>query len=65
MHCQGGSGRIGTMAAAYWICKGLSAKESIEKVRKSRLHAIETKEQEESLKKLEKSLRPKDQDYTG
>jgi len=58
MHCQGGSGRTGTMAAAYWIGKGLSAKEAIEKIRKSRPNAVETKEQEESLKNLEKSLRP-------
>ena len=58
MHCQGGSGRTGTMGAAYWIGKGLSAKEAIGRVRKSRPHAVETKEQEDSLKVLEKSLRP-------
>jgi protein-tyrosine phosphatase len=46
------------MAAAYWIGKGLSAKEAIEKVRKSRPHAVETKEQKESLKNLGKSLLP-------
>ena len=57
MHCEGGSGRTGTMGAAYWIKKGLSAKEAIDRVRKSRPHAIETKEQEESLQELEKSLR--------
>jgi atypical dual specificity phosphatase len=50
MHCEGGSGRTGTMAAAYLIGKGFSAKEAIEKIRKSRPHAVETKEQEESLK---------------
>jgi len=58
MHCQGGTGRTGTMAAAYWIGKGLSAKEAIEKIRKSRPNAVETKEQEESLEKLQKALRP-------
>jgi len=58
MHCEGGSGRTGTMGAAYWIMKGLSAREAIEKVRKSRPNAVETKEQEESLQELEKSLRP-------
>ncbi len=58
MHCQGGSGRTGTMAAAYWIGKGLSAKEAIEKTRESRPNAVETKEQEESPKNLEKSLQP-------
>jgi len=49
---------FGTMAAAYWVNKGFSAKEAIAKVRKSRMHDVETKEQEESLIKLEKSLRP-------
>jgi atypical dual specificity phosphatase len=58
MHCQGGSGRTGTMGAGYWIKKGLSAKEAIEKVRKPRPHVVETKEQEESLQELEKALRP-------
>ena len=58
MHCEGGSGRTGTMGAAYWIKKGLSWKEAIERVRKSRPHAVETKEQEESLEELEKLLRP-------
>lgn len=58
MHCQGGFGRTGMMAAAYWVGKGLSAKEAIDKVRQSRPHAVETKEQEESLENLEKSIRP-------
>lgn len=58
MHCQGGSGRTGTMAAAYWTGKGLPAKEAIEKIRKSRPNAVETKEQEENLEKLQKALRP-------
>lgn len=56
VHCQGGTGRTGTMAAAYWIKKGLSASKAIEKVRKSRLGAIEMPEQEESLFELEASI---------
>ena len=28
VHCQGGSGRTGTMAAAYWITNGLTAGET-------------------------------------
>jgi protein tyrosine phosphatase (PTP) superfamily phosphohydrolase (DUF442 family) len=56
VHCQGGTGRTGTMAAAYWIRKGLSAREAIEKVRKSRPGAIEIPEQEESLFGLEASI---------
>jgi len=56
VHCQGGTGRTGTMAAAYWIKKGLSASKAIEKVRKSRPGAIEIPEQEESLFELEASI---------
>jgi atypical dual specificity phosphatase len=56
VHCQGGIGRTGTMAAAYWIKKGLSASEAIEKVRKNRPGAIEIPEQEESLFELEASI---------
>jgi len=53
IHCQGGSGRTGTMAAAYWIEKGLSAKDTIDRVRKPRPHVVETKEQEDSVYDLE------------
>jgi len=56
VHCQGGWGRTGTMAAAYWIKKGLSASKAIEKVRKSRPEAIEIPEQEESLFELKASI---------
>ena len=53
VHCQGGIGRTGTMAAAYWIKKGLSASEAIKKIRKSMPGAIEMPEQEDSLFELE------------
>ena len=49
VHCQGGTGRTGTVAAAYWITKGLSVAEAIAKVRQCRPHAIETPEQEAIL----------------
>ena len=49
VHCQGGHGRTGTMAAAYWISKGLTAEQAITKVRQINPLAIETKEQKESL----------------
>jgi protein-tyrosine phosphatase len=44
------------MAAAYWMKKGLSAKEAMKKVRKVRTGAIEMPEQEESLYELEASI---------
>jgi atypical dual specificity phosphatase len=49
MHCEGGSGRTGTMAAAYWIKKGLTATDAIARVRKVRPVAVETCEQEKVL----------------
>lgn len=49
VHCEGGLGRTGTMAAAYWICKGLFAEEAIQKIRKMNSNAIENREQEMSL----------------
>jgi protein-tyrosine phosphatase len=33
MHCESGLGRTACMAAAYWIAKGLTAKEAIARVR--------------------------------
>jgi protein-tyrosine phosphatase len=53
IHCQGGYGRTGAMAAAYWIDKGLPAHEAIRKVRRLRPGALEITEQEESLYELE------------
>lgn len=52
MHCQSGSGRTGTMAAAYWISKGLPAHKAINKVKQSNPAAVEEPEQEESLYEL-------------
>jgi len=46
IHCKGGLGRTGTIAALLLRHLGLSAENSIELVRKSRPGAIETKEQE-------------------
>lgn len=45
VHGQGGSGRTGTMAAAYWIANGLTAPEAIARVRQVRPGAVETDEQ--------------------
>ena len=53
VHCEGGTGRTGTMAAAYWISKGLSTSEAIAKVRTMRPHAVETDEQRAVLEQFE------------
>jgi atypical dual specificity phosphatase len=50
VHCEGGSGRTGTFAAAYWIAKGLKVSDAIARVREARRHAVETREQEAALR---------------
>jgi protein-tyrosine phosphatase len=54
VHCQGGSGRTGTFAAAYWIARGRSASEAIAIVRRARPGAVETPEQEAVLEDFAK-----------
>ncbi len=49
IHCQGGCGRTGTVAAAYWISKGLAADEAIQRVRAVNRCAVETQVQKASL----------------
>ena len=49
VHCEGGIGRTGTFAAAYWVAKGLTVSDAIARVRKARPHAVETREQETAL----------------
>jgi atypical dual specificity phosphatase len=53
VHCEGGLGRTGTMAAAYWISKGFSASDAIARVRKARPHAVESDEQRAVLQQFE------------
>jgi protein-tyrosine phosphatase len=50
VHCEGGSGRTGTFAAAYWVARGLNVSDAITRVREARRHAVETPEQEAILK---------------
>ena len=57
VHCEGGSGRTGTFAAAYWVAKGMTAAEAIAHVRKTRHDAVETKEQRRVLAEFESGIR--------
>jgi protein-tyrosine phosphatase len=50
VHCEGGSGRTGTFAAAYWVAKGMTVADAIGHVRAARPHAIETPGQEDALR---------------
>jgi atypical dual specificity phosphatase len=59
VHCQGGSGRTGTMAAAYWIHKGLPSQEAIEKVRDANPTAVENPKQEKSPYRFGKTIKSK------
>jgi len=53
VHCQGGTGRTGTAAAAYWIAKGVPFSEAVAKVRTARPGAVETEEQLAVLRAFE------------
>lgn len=50
VHCRGGLGRTGTLAARLLIETGLSPEMAIKEVREARPGAIETREQEEYLR---------------
>jgi|GEM_PF-914445 len=49
LHCEGGCGRTGTFAAAWWIANGTSAQKATAKVRQANEYAIETPGQEQVL----------------
>jgi atypical dual specificity phosphatase len=63
VHCQGGIGRTGTMAAAYWIAQGMPTGEAIERVRLLRPGAVETLGQRNALREFE--VARKNGDPTG
>lgn len=54
VHCAAGKGRTGTVLAAYFVSKGLSAKAAIDKVRALRPGSVETAEQEQAVAEFEK-----------
>ena len=59
IHCERGVGRTGTMAAAYWIAKGMTPDTAIERIRKARPGAVETDEQKVILRTFASQLQNK------
>jgi atypical dual specificity phosphatase len=45
VHCEAGLGRTGTVLAAYFVAKGLTASNAVARIRKLRPGSIETEEQ--------------------
>src|SRR4051794_11844784 len=55
IHCLAGRGRTGTILAAYFVHRGLSAREAIQKVRDLRPGSIEVPEEEDAIRAFERS----------
>jgi atypical dual specificity phosphatase len=49
VHCEAGMGRTGTVLAAYFVAKGMTAAEAIARVRLLRPGSVETDEQVEAV----------------
>ena len=58
IHCRGGLGRTGTVAAACLVALGHAPAEAIERVRAARTGAVETREQERWVEAYAIALRP-------
>lgn len=55
IHCLAGRGRTGTVLAAYFVHRGLSAREAIARVRDLRPGSIEVPEQEDAVRAFERA----------
>ena len=57
IHCFGGIGRTGTIAACYLVYKGLTPSEALSEVRRKIPNAVEVRSQEELIYELYRSLK--------
>jgi atypical dual specificity phosphatase len=51
LHCAAGFGRTGTVLAAYFVDRGMSARDALRKVRELRPGSVETAEQEQAIER--------------
>ena len=58
VHCKGGLGRAGTVAARLLVELGESPESAVRRVRKARKNAIETREQKRHVKRCEPPVSP-------
>lgn len=52
VHCFAGQGRTGTVLAAWLVVRGLDADDAIDAVRAARPHSIETRGQEDAIRRF-------------
>jgi len=57
VHCMAGRGRTGTMAACYLVSKGMDAAEALREIRALRPGSVETREQEEAVRRFAERMR--------